>query len=334
MAGDVILLGNTSWRIRRIESGRVRVEDAGGAPSTIPFWLGEGPARTAELSAELGAVRQGVADRLRDPEAAALGAVPTRDTVVVERFFDEAGGMQLVVHAPFGGRINRAWGMALRKRLCHSFNFELQAAATDDGVLLSLGPQHSFPLEAVFEMLHPNGLDELLTQAALQAPMFNTRWRWNANRALALLRWQNGRRVPPYLQRMRAEDLLVAVFPAQLACQDNMEAGPIEVPDHPLVRETLRDCLTEAMDIEGLRACLTALHAGQIKRVTRETPEPSVFAHEILNANPYAYLDDAPLEERRARAVTLRRGLPAAVADDVGRPDPGARRAVVDLSLI
>jgi ATP-dependent Lhr-like helicase len=197
-------------------------------------------------------------------------------------------------------------------------------------VLLSLGPQHSFPLEAVFEMLHPSGLEELLTQAALQAPMFNTRWRWNANRALALLRWQNGRRVPPYLQRMRAEDLLVAVFPAQLACQDNMEAGPIEVPDHPLVRETLRDCLTEAMDIDGLRACLTAIHAGQIKRVTRETPEPSVFAHEILNANPYAYLDDAPLEERRARAVTLRRGLPAAVADDIGRLDPEAIAAVVE----
>jgi ATP-dependent Lhr-like helicase len=357
MAGDVILLGNTSWRIRRIESGRVRVEDAGGAPSTIPFWLGEGPARTPELSAELAAVRQGVADRLREPEAAvewleretgldrrgallardyiaaaraALGAVPTRDTVVVERFFDEAGGMQLVVHAPFGGRINRAWGMALRKRLCHSFNFELQAAATDDGVLLSLGPQHSFPLEAVFEMVHPDGLEELLTQAALQAPMFNTRWRWNANRALALLRWQNGRRVPPYLQRMRAEDLLVAVFPAQLACQDNMEAGPIAVPDHPLVRETLRDCLTEAMDIDGLRACLTAIHGGQIERVTRETPEPSVFAHEILNANPYAYLDDAPLEERRARAVTLRRGLPAAVADDMGRLDPEAIAAVVE----
>ncbi len=357
MAGDVILLGNSSWRIRRIESGRVRVEDAGGAPSTIPFWLGEGPARTSELSAELAAVRQGVADRLHDPEAAtawlmaetgldergallardyiaagrtALGAVPTRETVVVERFFDEAGGMQLVVHAPFGGRINRAWGMALRKRLCQSFNFELQAAATDDGVLLSLGPQHSFPLEAVFEMLHPRGIEELLTQAALQAPMFTTRWRWNANRALALLRWQNGRRVPPYLQRMRSEDLLVAVFPAQLACQDNMEAGPIEVPDHPLVRETLRDCLTEAMDIDGLRACLTALHAGQIKCVTRETPEPSVFAHEILNANPYAFLDDAPLEERRARAVTLRRGLPAAVTDDLGRLDPEAISAVVE----
>jgi ATP-dependent Lhr-like helicase len=357
MAGDVILLGNSSWRIRRIESGRVRVEDAGGAPSTIPFWLGEGPARTLELSAELSAVRQGVADRLHEPERAvewleretgldrrgallardyiaaakaALGAVPTRETVVVERFFDEAGGMQLVVHAPFGGRVNRAWGMALRKRLCHSFNFELQAAATDDGVLLSLGPQHSFPLEAVFEMLHPSGIEELLIQAALQAPMFNTRWRWNANRALALLRWQNGRKVPPYLQRMRAEDLLVAVFPAQLACQDNMEAGPLEVPDHPLVRETLRDCLTEAMDIDGLRATLTALHAGLIKRVTRETPEPSVFAHEILNANPYAFLDDAPLEERRARAVTLRRGLPAAVADDVGRLDPAAITAVVE----
>ncbi|HVC65123.1 MAG TPA: helicase-related protein, partial [Candidatus Dormibacteraeota bacterium] len=357
MAGDVILLGNSSWRIRRIESGRVRVEDAGGAPSTIPFWLGEGPARTLELSAELSAVRQGVADRLHDPESAtawleretgldrrgallardyiwaaktALGAVPTRETVVVERFFDEAGGMQLVVHAPFGGRINRAWGMALRKRLCHSFNFELQAAATDDGVLLSLGPQHSFPLEAVFEMLHPSGIEELLIQAALQAPMFNTRWRWNANRALALLRWQNGRKVPPYLQRMRAEDLLVAVFPEQLACQDNAAPGPIEIPDHPLVRETLRDCLTEAMDIDGLRATLTALHAGLIKRVTRETPEPSVFAHEILNANPYAFLDDAPLEERRARAVTLRRGLPASVADDVGRLDPAAITAVVD----
>jgi ATP-dependent helicase Lhr and Lhr-like helicase len=357
MAGDVILLGNSSWRIRRIESGKVRVEDAGGAPSTIPFWLGEGPARTPELSAEVSAVRQAVADRLDEPEAAArwlmdetgldargallardyiaaaraaLGAVPTLDTVVVERFFDEAGGMQMVLHAPFGGRINRAWGMALRKRLCQSFNFELQAAATDDGVLLSLGPQHSFPLETVAGMVHPRGLDALLTQAALQAPMFMTRWRWNANRALALLRWQGGRRVPPYLQRMRAEDLLVAVFPAQLACQDNVEAGPVEIPDHPLVAETLRDCLTEAMDAEGLRGRLEALHAGRIRCVTRETPEPSVFAHEILNANPYAFLDDAPLEERRARAVTLRRGLPAAVAEDMGRLDPEAIAAVVD----
>jgi ATP-dependent Lhr-like helicase len=291
------------------------------------------PERAAEwLEREAGLDRRG-ALLARDYIAAAraaLGAVPTRQTVVVERFFDEAGGMQLVIHAPFGGRINRAWGMALRKRLCHSFNFELQAAATDDGVLLSLGPQHSFPLEAVFEMLHPSGIEELLVQAALQAPMFTTRWRWNASRALALLRWQDGRKVPPYLMRMRAEDLLVAVFPAQLACQDNTAPGPIEVPDHPLVRETLRDCLTEAMDIDGLRATLTALHAGEIRRVTRETPEPSVFAHEILNANPYAFLDDAPLEERRARAVTLRRGLPAAVADDVGRLDPAAIAAVIE----
>ena len=357
MAGDVILLGNTSWRIRRVESGKVRVEDAGGAPSTIPFWLGEGPARTAELSAEVSAVRAAVAERLHEPDAAArwlmdetgldargaglardyiaaaraaLGAVPTLDTIVVERFFDEAGGMQMVVHAPFGGRVNRAWGMALRKRLCQSFNFELQAAATDDGVLLSLGPQHSFPLETVAGLVHPRGLEDILTQAALQAPMFMTRWRWNASRALALLRWSGGKKVPPYLQRMRAEDLLVAVFPAQLACQDNMEAGPVEIPEHPLVEETLRDCLTEAMDMEGLRGRLQAIQTGRIRCVTRETPEPSVFAHEILNANPYAFLDDAPLEERRARAVTLRRGLPATVAEDIGRLDPEAIATVVE----
>ena len=356
MAGDVMLLGNSSWRIRRVESGKVRVEDAGGAAPTIPFWLGEGPARTRELSAEVVAVREEVARRLDDPEAAArwlmdeggldrsgarlardyiaaglaaLGAVPTLDTIVAERFFDEAGGQQLIIHAPFGGRINRAWGMALRKRICQSFDFELQAAATDDGVLLSLGPQHSFPLESIFEMVHPSGVMRLLTDAALQAPMFATRWRWNASRSLALLRWQGGRRVPPYLQRMRAEDLLASVFPAQLGCQDNA-VGPIEIPDHPLVSETLRDCLTEAMDAEGLKQKLEALFSGRIRRVARETPEPSVFSHEILNANPYAYLDDAPLEERRARAVTLRRGLPAELADDVGRLDPEAIAVVVE----
>ena len=356
MAGDVMLLGNTSWRIRRVESGKVRVEDAGGAAPTIPFWLGEGPARTRELSAEVAAVREEVARRLPDPEAAArwlmdegaldqrgaelardyiaaghaaLGAVPTLDTVVAERFFDEAGGQQLIIHAPFGGRINRAWGMALRKRICQSFDFELQAAATDDGVLLSLGPQHSFPLESIFAMVHPSGVEKLLTDAALQAPMFATRWRWNASRSLALLRWQGGRRVPPYLQRMRAEDLLVSVFPAQLGCQDNA-VGPIEIPDHPLVSETLRDCLTEAMDAQGLKQKLEAIFSGKIQRVARETPEPSVFSHEILNANPYAYLDDAPLEERRARAVTLRRGLPAELADDMGRLDPEAISAVVE----
>jgi len=356
MAGDVMLLGNTSWRIRRVESGKVRVEDAGSAAPTIPFWLGEGPARTPELSAEVSAVREEVARRLADPDAAArwlmeegaldrrgaelardyiaagravLGAVPTLDTVVAERFFDEAGGQQLIIHAPFGGRINRAWGMALRKRICQSFDFELQAAATDDGVLLSLGPQHSFPLESVFAMVHPSGVEKLLTDAVLQAPMFATRWRWNASRSLALLRWQGGRRVPPYLQRMRAEDLLASVFPAQLGCQDNA-VGPIEIPDHPLVNETLRDCLTEAMDAQGLKHKLEALWSGKVQRVSRETPEPSVFSHEILNANPYAYLDDAPLEERRARAVTLRRGLPAELADDVGRLDPEAIAAVIE----
>ena len=356
MAGDVMLLGNTSWRIRRVESGKVRVEDAGGAAPTIPFWLGEGPARTLELSAEVATLRDEVTRRLDAPDSAArwlmgecaldergatlardyiaagyaaLGAMPTRDTIVAERFFDEAGGQQLVIHAPFGGRINRAWGMALRKRICQSFDFELQAAATDDGVLLSLGPQHSFPLESVFQMVHPSGLDQLLTDAALQAPMFATRWRWNATRSLALTRWQGGRRVPPYLQRMRAEDLLASVFPEQLGCQDNA-VGPIEIPDHPLVNETLRDCLTEAMDAKGLKERLQALFRGEIRAVARETPEPSVFAHEILNANPYAYLDDAPLEERRARAVSLRRGLPADIANDVGKLDAEAIEAVVE----
>ncbi len=356
MAGDVMLLGNTSWRIRRVESGKVRVEDAGGAAPTIPFWLGEGPARTLELSAEVATLRDEVTRRLDAPDSAtrwlmdecaldergaalardymaagyaALGAMPTRDTIVAERFFDEAGGQQLVIHAPFGGRINRAWGMALRKRICQSFDFELQAAATDDGVLLSLGPQHSFPLESVFQMVHPSGVEQLLTDAALQAPMFATRWRWNATRSLALVRWQGGRRVPPYLLRMRAEDLLASVFPAQLGCQDNA-VGPIEIPDHPLVNETLRDCLIEAMDAKGLKERLQALFKGEIRAVARETPEPSVFAHEILNANPYAYLDDAPLEERRARAVSLRRGLPAEIANDVGKLDAEAIEAVVE----
>jgi ATP-dependent Lhr-like helicase len=363
MAGDIILLGNNSWRIRRVESGRVRVEDARGAPPTIPFWLGEGPARTRELSSEVADLRQGVIgtpgpieaedahvsagarppppalpDPLGDPALperarqlirdylaagrAVLGAVPTQRLVIAERFFDEAGGMQLVLHAPFGGRINRAWGTALRKRFCRSFDFELQAAATDDGLVLSLGAQHSFPLASVFEMLRPEDVEELLTQAAIQAPMFETRWRWNAVRSLAMLRHMGGRRVPPQIQRMRAQDLIAAVFPAQTACQDNHGGGAVEIPDHVLVRETLRDCLTEAMDAAGLRAVLTDLRAGRIETIARDVPEPSVFAHEILNANPYAYLDDAPLEERRTRAVSLRRGLPAQIVERLGTLDP------------
>ncbi|HET6280723.1 MAG TPA: DEAD/DEAH box helicase [Polyangia bacterium] len=343
MSGDVILLGNASWRVRRVEAGRVRVEDAAGAPPTIPFWLGEGPARTRELSAEVAALREEVCDGkteslmascaldqrgaelMRDYLAAgraALGAIPTQKCVIAERFFDEGGGMQLVIHAPFGGRINRAWGMALRKRFCRSFDFELQAAATDDGLVLSLGAQHSFPLETIFQMLRSEDVDELLTQAALQAPMFETRWRWNAMRSLALLRHQGGRRVPPQIQRMRAQDLIAAVFPAQLGCQDNHGGGPIVLPDHPLVNETVRDCLTEAMDAAGLKVVLDDLRAGRIQTIARDLPEPSVFSHEILNANPYAFLDDAPLEERRTRAVAVRRGLPADVADRIGGLDP------------
>ena len=356
MAGDIILLGNSSWRIRRVEPGRVRVEDAAGAAPTIPFWLGEGPARTRELSAEVAALREEIAaaaargedpvdtlmsscalDRrgaelLRDYVVAgvnALGGVPSQTLVIAERFFDDAGGMQLVIHAPFGGRINRAWGMALRKRFCRSFDFELQAAATDDGIVLSLGPQHSFPLETVFSMLRAEDVEELLVQAALQAPMFETRWRWNAMRSLALLRSRGGRRVPPALQRMRAQDLIASVFPAQMACQDNHGGGAIEVPDHPLVRETVRDCLVEAMDAAGLRAVLEAMADGRIRASGSERPEPSVFAHEILNANPYAFLDDAPLEERRTRAVAIRRGLPAAVVERIGGLDPAAIEAVV-----
>jgi len=262
---------------------------------------------------------------------AALGAVPTTTTIVAERFFDESGGMQLIIHAPFGGRINRAWGMALRKRFCRQFDFELQAAATDDGVLLSLSPHHSFPLEAIFEMLHPEIIGELLEQAYLQAPVFRTRWRWNLTRSLALLRFAKGRRVPAPLLRMRADDLLSAVFPEQQGCQDNHGLmATIEVPDHPLVRETVRDCLVEPADAAGLREVLRAMKGGSIEMVARETPEPSVLSHEILNANPYAFLDDAPLEERRARAVTLRRGLPAEIVERIGGLDANAIRGVIE----
>lgn len=359
MAGDVFLLGNTSWRVRRIEQGKVRVEDAGGAAPSIPFWLGEAPARSRDLSLVVGELREWVAgpegtlatteqlaeacglsaagallvqDYIRAGRAA-LGAVPSAKTVVLERFFDEAGGTQIVLHAPFGGRINRAWGMALRKKFCRTFDFELQAAATDEGVLLSLGPQHSFPLESLYELVKPEALDDVLTQASIQAPVFGTRWRWNATRALVLERMRNGKKVPPFLQRMRADDLLAAVFPAQLGCQDNhggVMRDALEVPDHPLVRETVRDCLTEFMDLEGLRAVLVGIRDGSILAQTRETPEPSVFSHEILNANPYAFLDDAPLEERRTRAVSLRRGLPPEIVERDGGLDVSVIQRVIE----
>ena len=331
--GDIFLLGNHSWRVRRVEMGKVRVEDAGQSPPTIPFWLGEAPARTRELSQAVSDLREEVAGRIEDATAALdwlaaecgidrggaqqivnyisetvkiLGAVPTCERVIAERFFDESGGMQLVIHCPLGGDINRAFGLALRKRFCVGFDFELQAAATDDGIVLSLGEQHSFPLPSIFQMVHPDRVEKDLVQAALQAPLFTNRWRWNATRSLALSRSSGGKKVPIHLQRMRAEDLLAAVFPAQLGCGDN-RAGPIPLVDHPLVNETIGDCLHEAMDTAGLQKLLRDIRKGDVITNTIETPAPSPMAHEILNANPYAFLDDAPLEERRARAVTLRR---------------------------
>jgi ATP-dependent Lhr-like helicase len=259
-----------------------------------------------------------------------LGAAPTQTTVIAERFFDESGGMQLVIHAPFGGRINKAWGLALRKRFCRSFNFELQAAATDNGLNISLSEQHSFPLGDVFHFLHPKSVRSVLEQAALASPLFTTRWRWDAGRALALLRFRGGKRVPPNIQRMRADDLLAAVFPEQQACPENLAAGDISIPAHPLIREVMKDVLTEAMDIEGLVRVLRDIASGRIKCLAVDTPVSSPFSHEILNANPYAYLDDAPLEERRARAVEMRRVLPDTVLGEIGRLDPAAIVEVCD----
>ncbi len=415
-AGDIMLLGNTSWRITRVESnsGRVLVEDAHGAPPTIPFWRGEAPARTDELSQHVADLREELSKRLsntaplavpRDPEEqqiprrlkpprddkkgllngapegaplqneqegtllqsrpkarlrgiasspevqsavewlkddcglddsaaeqlveyvvtgrAVLGDVPTLTTIIAERFFDEGGGMQLIIHAPFGARVNKAWGLALRKRFCRSFNFELQAAATDNGLNIALAEQHSFPLGDVFHYLQSETAQEILEQAALASPIFQTRWRWDANRSLALLRFQGGKKVPPQIQRIRSDDLLASVFPDVAACQENI-VGDIQIPDHPLVQEVMKDVLTEAMDIEGLKRLLNGIRDGSIRTLAVDTPVPSQFSHEILNANPYAFLDDAPLEERRARAVQMRRMLPEAVLSEVGRLDQDA----------
>jgi ATP-dependent Lhr-like helicase len=354
MSGDIMLLGSTSWRIRRVESaaGRLLVEDAQGAAPNIPFWRGEAPARTEELSQQVAELRrniEGYISRGESPQAlawlkdecgledagaaqlveylaagrAVLGAVPTQKSIIAERFFDEAGGMQLVIHAPFGGRINKAWGLALRKRFCRTFNFELQAAATEEGINISLGEQHSFPLADVFHFLHPSSLQPILEQAALASPLFGTRWRWDATRQLALPRVRQGQKVPLHIQRMISDDLLAAVFPDAAACQENIQ-GDIRIPDHPLVREVMKDVLTEAMDIDGLRRVLEAIAEGSIRCLSVDTPVPSPFSHEILNANPYAFLDDAPLEERRARAVSMRRVLPEAVLTEIGGLDPQA----------
>ncbi|HEX2611150.1 MAG TPA: hypothetical protein VHK68_09075, partial [Gemmatimonadales bacterium] len=252
-----------------------------------------------------------------------LGNLPTQSTLIAERFFDEAGGMQLVIHAPFGSRVNRAWGLALRKRFCRQFNFELQAAATEDALLLSLGPQHSFPLETVFQFLHPETVGEILVQALLDAPMFGTHWRWNGNIALAIPRSRGGRKMPPQIQRMQADDLLAAAFPDAAACLENIP-GDREIPDHPLVRQTIDDCVHEVMDLDGLQEILHRIRSGQIRLVARDLPEPSPLAHEILNARPYAFLDDAPLEERRTQAVYTRRAFEPSSADDLGALDPSA----------
>src|SRR5688572_3654756 len=372
-AGDVFQLGNASWQITQVVAGTVRVMDARGAPPTIPFWLGEAPARSDELSRAVSDLRAD-AERIlmsadaqpitthrgtetlrpddQDPrclgasvcrvlvnwfeseigfcragaeQAAAylseghraLGAIPTQDTLVLERFFDESGGMQLVVHAPFGSRVNKAWALALRKRFCRQFNFELQAAATEDALMLSLSPQHSFPLADVFRYLHPASVRDILVQAFLDAPVFATRWRWNTTIALAVPRSRGGRKVAPQLQRMQADDLMAAVFPDAAACLENIP-GDRQIPDHPLVSQTVRDCLEEAMDLPGLQAVLTRIHRAEVRCIARDTPEPSVFADEILNARPYAFLDDAPLEERRAQAVQTRR------SSDVGALDANA----------
>jgi ATP-dependent helicase Lhr and Lhr-like helicase len=342
-AGDIFLLGNNSWGVKHVRGGEVVVFDAHGAPPTIPFWLGEAPGRTLELSAEVAQVREELAQHTSAidwlvqtcgisahgaeqaalyvaAQQAATGMVPTQKRLLFERFFDESGGMQLVVHAPFGARINRAWGLAMRKRFCRSFDFELQASAGDNGVVLSLGPQHSFPLEQMFRLVPSRLARDVLVQAFLAVPFFTTRWRWNATRALALRRFSKGQRVPPHLQRMRADDLLSAVFPAQTACQENV-GGDIEVPDQPLVRQTVDDCLREAADLDGLLAVLSGIESGEIETVGLDSREPSPFAHELLNASPYAFLDDAPLEERRARAVTLRRTLSIEAFRDLGRLD-------------
>ncbi len=358
LAGDIFQLGNTSYRILKIEPGRVRVEDAKGAPPNIPFWLGEAPGRSDELSFAVSRLRAEVGDNVsRDGAAAAiaalveqtghgidaeaarqivdhlasaqavLGALPTQTRIVMERFFDQSGGMQLVIHSPFGSRVNRAWGLALRKRFCRQFNFELQAAATEDAIVLSLSTSHSFPLDEVARYLRSATALDVLIQALLDAPLFAVRWRWNATTALALPRFVGGRKVAPQLQRMKSEDLLASVFPDQLACAENI-AGDRDVPDHPLVSQTMHDCLHEAMDAEGWLAVLRGIESGAIEVIARDLPAPSPLAAEALNARPYAYLDDAPIEERRTQAVQNRRfGNDLGSSDDVdamGALDPDA----------
>ena len=351
MAGDIFLLGSHSWQIRRVEPGVVRVRDAGDKPPTVPFWLGEAPARTAELSASVSHLRAMVDGFLTgsDPDGArrwlseecglcseaavtivdylavgraGLGVMPTQEDMVIERFFDDTGGMQLVVHSPYGGRVNRALGLGLRKKFCRTFNFELQAAATDDAVILSLGPHHSFPLDEVPRYLSSRTVRDTLEHAILDSPMFQARWRWNLNRSLMVLRFRGGKRNPPPIQRMESDDLFAAVFPQAAACQDNV-VGPIEIPDHLLVRQTVHDTLTEALDADGLIDLLSRIECGEVRVHCRDTTEPSVLAHEIVTARPYAFLDDEEFQNRRVNAVHLRRGLNVDLSS-IGSLDPEA----------
>ena len=370
LQGDIFQLGNTSWRVLRVEQGKVRVEDAHGQPPSIPFWLGEAPARSQELSVSVSRLREEVGKRVEvKPVAleevaegesqtsklvlegsvrwltdevgvsrsgaeqiveylagaqAVLGIMPSQDNLVLERFFDDSGSMQLVLHSPFGSRLNRAWGLALRKRFCRKFNFELQAAATEDAIVLSLGPTHSFPLDDVFHYLKSQTVRQVLCQALLDAPMWNIRWRWNASRSLAVLRRRGGKKIPAQLQRMDAEDLLTAIFPDQVACAENLAGGVREIPSHPLVDQTVKDCLEEAMDIDGLEKLLQSIERNEKNLFARDVIEASPLSQEILNARPYAYLDDAPLEERRTRAVFQRRWLDPQTASDLGKLDQGA----------
>ncbi|MGH9210636.1 MAG: DEAD/DEAH box helicase [Acidimicrobiales bacterium] len=358
MAGDIFLLGTHSWQIRRVEPGIVRVRDAGDTPPTVPFWLGEAPARTVELSEEVSELRRRVDAFLADGDPddarrwlgevaglgtdaatmivdylavgrAALGVMPTQLDLVLERFFDETGGMQLVIHSPYGGRVNRGLGLALRKKFCRTFNFELQAAASDDAVVLSLGPHHSFPLDEVPRYVTSRTVQDTLEHAVLDSPMFQARWRWNLNRALMVLRFRGGRRNPPPIQRMESDDLMAAVFPQAAACQENV-TGPIDIPDHLLVRQTIDDTLHEALDVDGLRALLERIEAGEVTVHCRDTTEPSVLSHEILTARPYAFLDDeGEIQNRRTNAVPLRRGL-AVDLSAIGSLDPAAIEQVHD----
>ncbi|NKB34556.1 MAG: DEAD/DEAH box helicase [Pseudomonadales bacterium] len=352
LPGDVFTLGTHAWQMLRVDGLKVRVRDAEGMQATIPFWFGEGPGRTQELSSSVSNLKQTIADLLinesangaieflvdevRLPRSAAvqlveylqtgmnsLGVMPTRETIVMERFFDEVGDMHVVIHSPYGSRLNRGWGLALRKRFCKSFNFELQAAANEDSIVISLGSVHSFPLDEVFRYLQSATVREVLIQALLDAPMFEVRWRWNATRSLAIQRNRNGKRVPPQFQRMDAEDLVAHVFPDQIACQENI-TGKREVPDHPLVNQTVNDCLTEAMDITALEELITNIESDQLTLIAKDLREPSPFAQEISNARPYAFLDDAPFEERRTNAIRNRSWADPAEAKDFSLLDADA----------